>query len=46
MMSNDKVQTEPPVTCSKCNLVFESDADYLRHYNDKHKPAGKTSTDE
>jgi uncharacterized C2H2 Zn-finger protein len=24
--------------CSKCNIVFESDTDYIQHYNEKHRP--------
>ena len=35
MSDRDKGE-ELPVMCSKCNLVFESDSDYIRHYNDKH----------
>jgi uncharacterized C2H2 Zn-finger protein len=38
-MNNDKLhQGEEPVMCSKCNMVFESDADYKRHYDDNHRP--------
>jgi len=38
-----KVQIEmenenEPVMCSKCNKTFESESEYLDHYNDKHKP--------
>ena len=29
---------EEPIMCSKCNMVFESDSDYIQHYNEKHKP--------
>jgi hypothetical protein len=41
MMNSDKAHAELPVMYSECNLVFESDADYIRHYSDKHKPTGK-----
>jgi len=36
-MNNNKNQDNVPVTCSKCNMVFESDSDYIQHYNDKHR---------
>jgi len=26
-----------PVVCSKCNLLFDTDSDYLEHYDQKHK---------
>ena len=26
-----------PVMCSKCNITFESESEYLQHYNEKHK---------
>jgi uncharacterized C2H2 Zn-finger protein len=32
-------EEEEPIMCSKCNMVFESDSDYMQHYNEKHKPA-------
>jgi uncharacterized C2H2 Zn-finger protein len=38
MTDSDKSPEELPVMCSKCNLVFESDSDYVCHYNDKHRP--------
>jgi len=37
MMNSDKNQDELPIMCSKCNIVFMSDSDYIQHYNDKHK---------
>jgi len=37
MSDRDKGE-ELPVMCSKCNLVFDRDSDYIRHYNDKHRP--------
>lgn len=26
-----------PVMCSKCNVTFTTEAEYLKHYNEKHK---------
>jgi uncharacterized C2H2 Zn-finger protein len=26
-----------PVVCSKCNLLFDTDSDYIVHYDQKHK---------
>jgi len=37
-MNKDNHQGEEPVMCSKCNMVFESDTDYKRHYDDNHRP--------
>jgi uncharacterized C2H2 Zn-finger protein len=37
-MNNGNHQGEEPVMCSKCNMVFKSDADYKRHYDDNHGP--------
>jgi uncharacterized C2H2 Zn-finger protein len=37
--NKDKSGKEEPIMCSKCNMVFESDSDYIQHYNEKHKPA-------
>ena len=25
------------VVCSKCNLLFDTDSDYIEHYDQKHK---------
>jgi uncharacterized C2H2 Zn-finger protein len=25
-----------PVMCSKCNVVFSTERDYLKHYNEMH----------
>ena len=36
-MENDNYEDEP-VMCSKCNIPFENESEYLRHYNEKHKP--------
>ena len=32
----DRDNTGIPVTCSKCNETFESDSDYVVHYNERH----------
>jgi uncharacterized C2H2 Zn-finger protein len=37
--ANNKDKSEEPIMCSKCNIAFESDSDYIQHYNEKHKPA-------
>jgi uncharacterized C2H2 Zn-finger protein len=26
-----------PVICSKCNMTFQTESDYLQHYDEKHK---------
>lgn len=31
-------ENDEPVMCSKCNKTFESESEYLEHYNEKHKP--------
>lgn len=35
-ISEDRDDTGVPVTCSKCNGTFQSDSDYLVHYNEIH----------
>jgi uncharacterized C2H2 Zn-finger protein len=35
-MNSDKNQDDLPVMCSKCNIIFKSDFEYIRHYNDEH----------
>jgi uncharacterized C2H2 Zn-finger protein len=30
------------VMCSKCNVAFPSEGEYLRHYNQKHRTAETT----
>jgi hypothetical protein len=30
-------KNEEPVVCSKCNITFETDEKYLRHYEQVHK---------
>ena len=32
----DRDNTGIPVACSKCNETFETDSDYIVHYNDRH----------
>jgi uncharacterized C2H2 Zn-finger protein len=32
----DRDDTGIPVTCSKCNGTFQSDSDYVVHYNEIH----------
>lgn len=31
-------KNEEPVMCSKCNVIFESEENYLQHYDEVHKP--------
>jgi hypothetical protein len=33
----DANQLDEPVVCSKCNLLFDTDSDYIEHYDQKHK---------
>ena len=35
-ISKDRDETDIPVTCSKCNETFQSDSDYVIHYNESH----------
>ena len=35
-VSEDRDDTGIPVTCSKCNETFQSDSDYIVHYNEMH----------
>jgi hypothetical protein len=35
-ISGDRDETGIPVTCSKCNETFETDSDYVVHYNERH----------
>jgi uncharacterized C2H2 Zn-finger protein len=37
-MTVNRDKSGEPVMCSKCNMVFKSDSDYMQHYNEKHKP--------
>jgi uncharacterized C2H2 Zn-finger protein len=34
---------EEPIMCSKCNITFENESEYHRHYNEKHKPVAGTN---
>jgi uncharacterized C2H2 Zn-finger protein len=29
---------DEPVMCSKCNIAFKNESEYLEHYKDKHEP--------
>jgi hypothetical protein len=35
-ISEDRDNTGIPVACSKCNETFETDSDYVVHYNERH----------
>jgi hypothetical protein len=35
-ISKDHDNTGIPVACSKCNETFETDSDYVLHYNERH----------
>jgi hypothetical protein len=35
-ISEDRDNTGVPVACSKCNETFETDSDYVVHYNERH----------
>ncbi len=35
-VSEDRDDTGIPVTCGKCNETFQSDSDYVMHYNEMH----------
>jgi uncharacterized C2H2 Zn-finger protein len=35
-ISEERDYTDIPVTCSKCNEIFQSDSDYVIHYNERH----------
>ena len=38
MLDNrDRENNEEPVMCSKCNVVFESDTEFIMHYDKNHK---------
>jgi uncharacterized C2H2 Zn-finger protein len=34
--SEDRDNTGIPAVCSKCNETFETDSDYVVHYNERH----------
>jgi uncharacterized C2H2 Zn-finger protein len=35
-ISEDRNNSGIPVTCSKCNEIFQTDSDYVIHYNERH----------
>ena len=35
-ISEDRDNTGIPAVCSKCNETFETDSDYVVHYNERH----------
>ena len=35
-ISEDRDDTGIPVTCSKCNETFQTDSDYIVHFNEMH----------
>jgi uncharacterized C2H2 Zn-finger protein len=35
-MSEDRDNTGIRAVCSKCNETFETDSDYVVHYNERH----------
>jgi uncharacterized C2H2 Zn-finger protein len=35
-ISEDRDNSGIPVTCSKCNEIFQTDSDYVIHYNERH----------
>ena len=36
-MRMDASQLGEPVVCSKCNLLFDTDLDFVEHYDQNHK---------
>ena len=38
--SEERDVTGVPVACSKCNQIFESESDYVVHYNAMHAATG------
>ena len=39
-ISEERDNTGIPAVCSKCNETFETDTDYVVHYNEKHADIG------
>jgi uncharacterized C2H2 Zn-finger protein len=35
----DNEEDGEPVMCSKCNIVFSTEREYMQHYNEMHKMA-------
>ncbi len=36
-MSNNEDKSEEPVMCSKCNMTFKSESEFMLHYDKNHK---------
>jgi len=36
-MVDNRDNSEEPVMCSKCNTTFESDTEFIMHYDKNHK---------
>ena len=34
----DSDPNKEPVLCSKCNSIFESESEFIEHYNSQHGP--------
>ena len=37
MMSDNRDKNEEPVMCSKCNVAFRSEKEFIIHYDKNHK---------
>ena len=35
----DNEEDGEPVMCSKCNIIFSTEREYMQHYNEKHRTA-------
>jgi uncharacterized C2H2 Zn-finger protein len=35
----DNEEDSEPVMCSKCNIVFSTEREYMQHYNEMHRIA-------
>ena len=35
----DNEENDEPVMCSKCNIVFSTEREYMQHYNEMHRMA-------
>jgi hypothetical protein len=42
MPENEEEEEQEPVMCSKCNVVFSTEREYLQHYSEMHKLAEST----
>ena len=38
LMSTDRDRSGEPVMCSRCNSTFESESDFMKHYDRQHSP--------